>query len=234
MTWHVAPADQNDTGHLILIVLCIHLFSHCHDKLPKETEKVAEGESVAKAEDQEAHVSEENVKTDESWKGGSPVLLTVPASGAVVEETSKEPGNEPGLVGDHVLDESRMHVLGYDDNIRTKSLEQLPADQVCSLHFTIVHRKYQVEYSSRKRTGLLTCYGRLRTSVCCTFYSVLSTERRTPPTLRFTLTETLLPFKRVCSSSAIIFLTLHYATPLLPYKYFLVVIYQFLIWHYQE
>lgn len=48
------------------------------------------------------------------------------------EESGKEPDGNPPVEGeDQEQDESRMHVLGHDDNIRTKSLEELPPDQVC-------------------------------------------------------------------------------------------------------
>ena len=47
------------------------------------------------------------------------------------EETGERPEEEREVeAGDQEQDESRMHVLGHDDNIRTKSLEELPADQV--------------------------------------------------------------------------------------------------------
>lgn len=47
------------------------------------------------------------------------------------EESGKEPEGAPEVeAGDQEQDESRMHVLGHDDNIRTKSLEHLPPDQV--------------------------------------------------------------------------------------------------------
>ena len=47
------------------------------------------------------------------------------------EETGEKPEERREVeAGDQDQDESRMHVLGHDDNIRTKSLEELPADQV--------------------------------------------------------------------------------------------------------
>lgn len=47
------------------------------------------------------------------------------------EETREKPEERREVeAGDRDQDESRMHVLGHDDNIRTKSLEELPADQV--------------------------------------------------------------------------------------------------------
>ena len=47
------------------------------------------------------------------------------------DESAKDSEGAPEVEkGDQELDESRMHVLGHDDNIRTKSLEELPADQV--------------------------------------------------------------------------------------------------------
>ena len=50
------------------------------------------------------------------------------------EEPGKEPeGGPEEEAADQEQDESRMHVLGHDDNIRTKSLEELPADQVSRL-----------------------------------------------------------------------------------------------------
>ena len=47
-------------------------------------------------------------------------------------ESAKDPEGAPEVeVEEQEQDESRMHVLGHDDNIRTKSLEEpLPADQV--------------------------------------------------------------------------------------------------------
>ena len=49
----------------------------------------------------------------------------------IEEESGKEAeGGPEAEVKDQEQDESRMHVLGHDDNIRTKSLEELPADQV--------------------------------------------------------------------------------------------------------
>ena len=47
------------------------------------------------------------------------------------EESAKDSEGAPEVEKeDQEQDESRMHVLGHDDNIRTKSLEELPADQV--------------------------------------------------------------------------------------------------------
>ena len=70
-------------------------------------------------------------------------LLPVTGDGAPVNETAKETSEGASIKeseGDHEVEgkdqqteESRMHVLGHDDNIRTKTLEELPADQVTEL-----------------------------------------------------------------------------------------------------
>ena len=61
--------------------------------------------------------------------------VTAPAIETSHPEAKEETGERPEErreveAGDQEQDESRMHVLGHDDNIRTKSLEELPADQV--------------------------------------------------------------------------------------------------------
>lgn len=74
------------------------------------------GEQYKKTDAREQHEDSSPVTgaMKRNSEGGPP---TEPESGADVEE------------GDQQSDESRMHVLGHDDNIRTKSLEELPADQ---------------------------------------------------------------------------------------------------------
>ena len=70
-------------------------------------------------------------------------LLPVTGDGTPVNETAKETSEGASIKeyeGDHEVEgtnqtteESRMHVLGHDDNVKTKTLEELPADQVSEL-----------------------------------------------------------------------------------------------------
>ena len=55
--------------------------------------------------------------------------------------------------GDQDQDESRMHVLGHDDNIRTKSLEELPADQVSWSYDIMDHLPPPVVTMAKWRCG---------------------------------------------------------------------------------
>lgn len=76
-------------------------------------------------------------KTDVLEQPVNGSFKTEPAVETTQDKTEEEPGKEPeggpeGDVKDQGQDESRMHVLGHDDNIRTKSLVELPADQVSS------------------------------------------------------------------------------------------------------
>lgn len=75
------------------------------------------------------------MKEDASVPVVQPSDVTAPVLETSVEKTEEESGKEPEGApevgaGDQEQDDSRMHVLGHDDNIRTKSLEELPADQV--------------------------------------------------------------------------------------------------------
>lgn len=70
-------------------------------------------------------------------------LLPVTGDSTPVNETAKETSVGASIKeseGDHEVEgenqqteESRMHVLGHDDNVKTKTLEELPADQVSEL-----------------------------------------------------------------------------------------------------
>lgn len=70
------------------------------------------------------------------------------------EETGErlEEGREVEA-GDQDQDKSRMHVLGHDDNIRTKSLEELPADQVSWSYDVMDHRPPPVATMAKWRCG---------------------------------------------------------------------------------
>lgn len=69
--------------------------------------------------------------------------LPVTGDGTPVNESAKETSEGASIKepeGDHEVegenqqtDESRMHVLGHDDNVKTKTLEELPEDQVSEL-----------------------------------------------------------------------------------------------------
>lgn len=108
----------------------------------KQTEKVDETDRAPTGEQQEAdtkgtssEVQEESAKEDASLPTAEPSDVNAPALETSIEKTEEESGKDPEGApevekGDQEQDESRMHVLGHDDNIRTKSLEELPADQV--------------------------------------------------------------------------------------------------------
>ena len=113
------------------------------DEDAKQTEKPEQTEEgAATAEQQEsdkpqtpASQPDDSGKTEAPGQPGNDSNVTVPAVETSQEKTEEEPGKEtyggPEVeAGDQEQDESRMHVLGHDDNIRTKSLEELPADQV--------------------------------------------------------------------------------------------------------
>jgi len=101
----------------------------------KQAEKADERDRTPTGEQQEAdtkgttiEVQEEPAKEDASVPAAQPPDV----NGAKTEEESaKDPEGAPEMEkGDQEQDDSRMHVLGHDDNIRTKSLEELPADKV--------------------------------------------------------------------------------------------------------
>lgn len=108
----------------------------------RQTEKAEETEHAPAGEQQEADKPDTPAEVqEESRKGDAPVPtaqsseVAAPIPETNVEKTEEEPGKEPegapeAETGDQEQDESRMHVLGHDDNIRTKSLEELPPDQV--------------------------------------------------------------------------------------------------------
>ena len=111
------------------------------DDEAKQTEKADETDRAPTGEQQEAdtkgttiEVQEEPAKEDASVPAAqSPDVkaAAVETSLEKTEESAKDPQGAPEVEkGDQEQDESRMHVLGHDDNIRTKSLEELPADQV--------------------------------------------------------------------------------------------------------
>ena len=70
-------------------------------------------------------------------------LLPVIGDSIPLSETAKETSEGASIKeseGDHEVEgknqqteESRMHVLGHDDNVKTKTLEELPEDQVSEL-----------------------------------------------------------------------------------------------------
>ena len=78
---------------------------------------------------------EDSGRVDAPNKAAEESHVTAPTIETSHPEAKEETGErlEEGReveAGDQDQDKSRMHVLGYDDNIRTKSLEELPADQV--------------------------------------------------------------------------------------------------------
>ena len=78
---------------------------------------------------------EDSGKIDAPKKPAEESHVTASAIETSHPEAKEETGERPEEgreveAGDQEQDESRMHVLGHDDNIRTKSLEELPADQV--------------------------------------------------------------------------------------------------------
>ena len=107
-----------------------------------------EAEPVKEAEKQDAdklgavlEVQEDSAKEQAPVETTDSSDVTEPA----VDPNEETKGDESGKGPDEALlvegpdqeqDASRMHVLGHDDNIRTKSLEELPPDQV--LFITIV------------------------------------------------------------------------------------------------
>ena len=121
--------------------LTFPLQSQDGDAKPTENAEDTE-ERTASADQQEedkpqilASLPEDPGKTDAPEQPADDSLVTVPAVEASQEKIEEEPGKEAeggpeAEVKDQEQDESRMHVLGHDDNIRTKSLEELPADQV--------------------------------------------------------------------------------------------------------
>ena len=108
----------------------------------KQTEKADETDRAPTGEQQEAdtkgttiEVQEEPPKEDASVPAAQPSDVNAPAVETSAEKTeeksTKGPEGAPEVEkGDQERDKSRMHVLGHDDNIRTKSLEELPAEQV--------------------------------------------------------------------------------------------------------
>ena len=120
------------------------IFLQSQDGDTKPTEKAEDTEErTASADKQEedkpqilAPLSEDPGKTDTpATQPADHSLVTVPAVETSQEKIEEKPGQEAegrpqAEVKDQDQDESRMHVLGHDDNIRTKSLEELPADQV--------------------------------------------------------------------------------------------------------
>lgn len=107
-----------------------------------------EAEPVKEAEKQDANklgavleVQEDSAKEQAPVETTDTSDVTEPAVDTSEETKGDESGKGPdkallveGL--DQEQDVSRMHVLGHDDNIRTKSLEELPPDQV--LFITVV------------------------------------------------------------------------------------------------
>lgn len=120
---------------------CLFLIK-TQDGEAKRTEEAEETDRAPTSEQQEADTNRTSSEVqDESSKEDSSVLAAQPsdisAPGLVgpektEEESARDPEGAPEVeVGEQEYDESRMHVLGHDDNIRTKSLEEpLPTDQV--------------------------------------------------------------------------------------------------------
>lgn len=120
---------------------CLFLIK-TQDGEAKRTEEAEETDRAPTSERQEADTNRTSSEVqDESSKEDSSVLAAQPsdisAPGLVgpektEEESARDPEGAPEVeVGEQEHDESRMHVLGHDDNIRTKSLEEpLPTDQV--------------------------------------------------------------------------------------------------------
>ena len=80
-------------------------------------------------------LAEDSGRIDAPKKSAEESHVTAPTIETSRQEAKEETGERPEErreveAGDQDQDESRMHVLGHDDNIRTKSLEELPADQV--------------------------------------------------------------------------------------------------------
>lgn len=123
------------------LILTLPLQSQDGDAKPTEKAEDTE-ERTASADQQEedkpqilASLPEDPGKTDAPEQPVDDSLVTVPAVETNQEKIEEKPGKEAqggpeAEVKDQEQDESRMHVLGHDDNIRTKSLEELPADQV--------------------------------------------------------------------------------------------------------
>ena len=100
-----------------------------------ETDRTPTGEQQeADTKGTTIEVQEEPAEEDAPGSAAQPLDVNAAAletSLKKTEESAKDPEGAPEVEnGDQDQDESRMHVLGHDDNIRTKSLEELPADQV--------------------------------------------------------------------------------------------------------
>ena len=68
---------------------------------------------------------------EEAKEEARPASVAKPAEQAEKEEPGEEAGeDETPDAEEQEEEQSRMHVLGHDDNIRTKSLKDLPKDQV--------------------------------------------------------------------------------------------------------
>ncbi|XP_020618075.1 axonemal dynein light chain domain-containing protein 1-like [Orbicella faveolata] len=111
----------------------------------KQAEKADERDRTPTGEQQEAdtkgttiEVQEEPAKEDASVPAAQPPDVNAAAVETSLEKTEEESAKDPEGApemekGDQEEDDSRMHVLGHDDNIRTKSLEELPADKELEL-----------------------------------------------------------------------------------------------------
>lgn len=121
--------------------ICLFLIK-TQDGEAKRNEEADETDRAPTGEQQEAdtkgtstEVQDESSKEDSSVPAAQPSDVSAPrliGPEKTEEESSRDPEGAPEVeVGEQEHDESRMHVLGHDDNIRTKSLEEpLPADQV--------------------------------------------------------------------------------------------------------
>ena len=101
---------------------------------------------------------EDSGKVDAPKKPAVESHVTAPATETSHPEAKEETGERPEEgreveAGDQEQDESRMHVLGHDDNIRTKSLEELPADQVSWSYDIVDHLSPPVVTMANWRCG---------------------------------------------------------------------------------
>ena len=101
---------------------------------------------------------EDSGRVDAPKKPAEGSHVTAPAIETSHPEAKEETGERPEEgreveARDQEQDESRMHVLGHDDNIRTKSLEELPADQVSWSYDIMDHLPPAVVTMAKWRCG---------------------------------------------------------------------------------
>ena len=103
-------------------------------------------------------LAEDSGRVDAAKKPAEESHVTAPTIETSHPEAKEETGERPEEgreveAGDQDQDESRMHVLGHDDNIRTKSLEELPADQVSWSYDIMDHLPPAVVTMAKWRCG---------------------------------------------------------------------------------